>query len=203
MHLTFRSRRAELTEDLRFFASEKITRLDRFFEDGARLERAEVQFSEERNPRIASHDVCEVTLHGNGHHIRARASAATAPAAVDLVIDKLEHQLTKLKRRSTVRDHGGSKGGRHAAPPHGVPEPVVAQVVAAHNGALLEKTEEENACKIVKRKQFDLTPMTTDEASLRLDMLQHDFFLFTNADTGRSAVLYRRDDGNLGLIDAA
>lgn len=207
MHMTFRTRRAELTEELKAFATEKITRLDRFFVDGDRLERAEIQFSEERNPRIASNEVCEVTLHGSGHHVRAKASSATAEAAVDLVIDKLEHQLTKLKRRTRVRDHGGSKGGRHAAPHHGLPEPEVARVVAAHNGTLLAERDQaqadENACKIVKRKQFDLSPMSTDEAALRLDLLQHDFFLFTNAETGRSAVLYRRSDGHLGLIDAA
>jgi putative sigma-54 modulation protein len=56
---------------------------------------------------------------------------------------------------------------------------------------------------VVKVKRFAMMPMTPEEATLRLDLVEHDFWFFTNAETGRSAVLYRRADGDLGLIDEA
>ena len=61
---------------------------------------------------------------------------------------------------------------------------------------------DDNVSKIVKKKQFVIDPMTADDAVLQMELLGHDFFLFTNAETGRSAVVYMRDDGDVGLIDA-
>jgi putative sigma-54 modulation protein len=65
------------------------------------------------------------------------------------------------------------------------------------------EAEDPNIARVVKSKQFVVSPMSIDEAALNMDLLQHDFFLFTNEETGRPAVVYRRDDGHLGLIDAA
>ena len=162
------------------------------------MDLAEIRFSEEKNPRIANNEVCEVTLTGHGHHVRAKAAAADAFSAIDLVVDKLSHQLTKLKDRVLTTQHqrhhhpkgwdATNKGGvvlLEPAPPMALVEPDL------------------NVAKVVKMKQIRVDPMTTDEAALQMDLLQHDFFLFTNKETGRSAVLYRRDDGHLGLIDAA
>ena len=64
-------------------------------------------------------------------------------------------------------------------------------------------TELDDGPRIVKSKRHALKPMTPDEAALQLDLVEHDFWFFTNADTGRAAVLYRRTDGDLGLIDDA
>jgi putative sigma-54 modulation protein len=101
------SRNIELTEALRSAAEEKVGRLSRFL-DG--MDRAQVHFFEERNPRIADKDVCEVTLEGHGYHVRAKVAAADPFAAIDAVVAKLEHQLHKLKTKLLSRNH--PKGGR-------------------------------------------------------------------------------------------
>jgi ribosomal subunit interface protein len=67
------------------------------------MDRAEVHFSEERNPRIAAKEVCEVSLDGRGHHVRCKVAAADGFAAVDLAVEKLEHQLYRLKSKLVPR----------------------------------------------------------------------------------------------------
>jgi len=90
------SRHAEVSPVLRAEAERKIGRLSRHL---AALERAEVHFSEERNPRIADREVCEVTVEGHGHHLRCTVAARDGFAAVDAAVDKLEHQIQRLKGR--------------------------------------------------------------------------------------------------------
>ncbi len=211
MQIRLTTRRIELDDAVRASTVDKVGKLGRFVNG---MELAEVRLSEERNPRIAANEVCEITLSGHGHHVRARASAATATAAVDICIEKLEHQLHKLKGRLDGRHHGGPKAGNHHAPSLGRAGSAVAVATAtatlanagptaqAGAGAGAEAEAEENVARIVKTKQFVVSPLTPDDAALRMDLLQHDFFLFTNADTGRPAVIYRRSDGHLGLIDS-
>ena len=205
MQIRLTTRRIELDDAVRASTVDKVGKLGRFVND---MELAEVRLSEERNPRIAANEVCEITLSGHGHHVRARASAATATAAVDICIEKLEHQLHKLKGRLDGRHHGGPKAGNHHAPSLGRAGSTAAVLTQAgtatltHAGAPAEAEADENVARIVKTKQFVVSPLTPDDAALRMDLLQHDFFLFTNADTGRPAVIYRRSDGHLGLIDS-
>jgi putative sigma-54 modulation protein len=195
VQVVIRSRNIEVNERLRQVSTEKITRLVKYLEG---MDHAEISFFEERNPRIAKSEVCEVTLSGHGHHVRAKATAVDAFAAVDLVVDKLIHQLTKLKDKLMTKHHQ-----RHHHPKGW-------EVTHKGGVALLEPlapeplaVDDPTVAKVVKTKQFKVNPMSTDDAALQMDLLQHDFFLFTNEETGRSAVLYRRDDGHLGLIDAA
>ena len=102
MQIAIRHGKVEISPTLRATVMEKVGRVGRFY-DG--MERAEVRFLEEHNPRIAAREVCEVTVHGHGHVLRARASAPDSFAAVDMVVDKLEHQMTKLKGRLVSRNH--------------------------------------------------------------------------------------------------
>lgn len=195
MQVVIRSRHIELNDRLRDVATEKITRLTRYLDD---MDHAEITFSEEKNPRIAKNEVCEVVLYGHGHHVRAKASAADSFAAVDLVVDKLAHQMEKLKGRLVLRHHA-----RHSHH-NGVDKAAIASTAVA--AATAPAPEAENAteeARIIRRKQFAVTPMSAEDAALQMDLLQHDFYLFTNAETGRAAVVYRREDGHLGLIDAA
>jgi putative sigma-54 modulation protein len=156
------------------------------------MERAEVRFLEERNPRIADKEVCEVTVVGPGHIVRARAAASDTFAAVDRVVDKLEHRLEKLKGRLIGRSHPR----RHAG---GAPPAEAVAGMAAEESA--EEDLDEDGPRIVRTTQADAKPMTPEEAVLEMDLLGHGFFLFTNAETGRAAVVYRRKDGQIGLID--
>ena len=182
MDITVSSRHADVSPALRSAVADKIGRLDRFL-DG--MERAEVHFSEERNRRIAAREVCEVTLEGHGHHVRAKVAAPDQFAAVDLAVAKLEHQLTRLKTKLVRRNHGSrvSANGKGAA---------VAEVAT-----------EGGDPRIVKVKRFAMKPMPPDEAALQMDLLGHSFFFFSNATTGKAAVVYRRADGEVGLIEEA
>jgi putative sigma-54 modulation protein len=187
------SRNLEVTEKLRSTVEEKITRLTRFLEG---MERAEVRFSEERNPRISEREVCEVTMHGHGHVVRAKAGATDPFAAVDLVVDKLEHRMEKLKGKLLGRTHG--RRGRAS----------LDSVPGAANGTIALDDDEETDVepdgqpRIVKTKQFAMKPMTAEEAVLQMELVGHEFFLFTSADNGRASVVYRRHDGEIGLIEA-
>jgi putative sigma-54 modulation protein len=190
LDVTVSSRHVELTAALRSAAEERIGRLSRFL-DG--MDRAEVHLFEERNPRIADKkDVCEVTLEGHGHHVRTKVAAADPFSAVDAAAQKLEHQLHKLKTKLVDRSHPRRNGTKGVAV-NGV-EP---------DGTILELDEVEEApTTIVRTKTLAAKPMTVDEAVMQLELLGHDFFLFTNAETGGASVIYRRRDGRLGLIEA-
>ena len=100
LEITVSARHTDVSPALRAAAEEKIGRLSRFL---GGMDRAEVHFSEERNPRIAAKEVCEVTLEGRGHHLRCRAAAADGFAAVDLAVEKLQHQLHKAKTKLVPR----------------------------------------------------------------------------------------------------
>jgi putative sigma-54 modulation protein len=190
--IVIRSRNVEVAAVLKATVEDKVTRLARFL-DG--MERAEVCFSEERNPRISEKEVCEVTLHGHGHIVRAHASAPDAFAAVDRVIDKLEHRMEKLKGKLVGRSHPRRHGSvDFAADGDNSPENLLDRDSDADT--------EDGQNRIVKTKQFDIKPMTPEEAALHMDLLGHEFFFFLNAETGSAAVVYRRSDGFVGLIDA-
>jgi putative sigma-54 modulation protein len=190
MEVSVSSRNIELTDALRSAAEEKVGRLSRFLEG---MDRAEVHLVEEKNPRIADKkDVCEVTMAGHGHHVRVKVAAHDPFAAIDLAVNKLEHQLHKLKTKILDRNH--PRGGKVAAPVDeldGEPE---------LDGA---SPDGESVDRIVKSKSFVMRPMSPEEAVLQMDLLGHDFFFFSNALTGRSGVVYRRRSGDIGLIDEA
>ena len=193
VEISVSSRNTEVSEPLRQSAIEKIGRLSRFLED---MDRAEVHFSEHRSNRNPNKEVCEVTLHGHGHHVRCKVEAPDGFAAVDLAVAKLEHQLHKLKTKVLRRDKAGRRGRDGAAPGPAGAEAGVAL------GA--DDADEAGATpRIVKTKAFTIKPMTPEEAALQMDLLGHDFFFFVNADTERAAVVYQRDDGDVGLIDEA
>jgi putative sigma-54 modulation protein len=198
VQITIKSRNLVMSEHLKTLTTEKISRLSKYLEG---MDHADITFFEEKNKRIAAHEVCEVVLFGHGHYVRAKATAPEAHAAVDLVVDKLAHQLTKLKGRVVTRHHSHSHHNG-AARVNGV-KAAKGSTAVLEAAPLLALSPDEDLARIVRKKQFVMSPMTTDEAALQLDLLQHDFYLFTNADTGRTAVLYRREDGHLGLIDAA
>lgn len=189
MDVNVSSRHVELTPALRGAATEKIGRLQRFLPG---MERAEVHFTEQRNPRIADKDVCEVTMEGHGHHVRVKVAAADPFAAVDAAVDKLEHRLHRLKSKLVDRGH------RRPLPAPGAVEEATEELVPA---APLPPIAEDPSLRIVRTKQFAMRPMAPDEAALQMDLLGHSFFFFRNAETGRSAVVYRRAAGDIGLID--
>jgi len=102
VEISISSRNQDLSESLQATTRRKISRLGRL---NRRMARAEVHFYEERNPRIADREVCEVLMEGDGNHVRCKVAAPDGYAAIDKAIEKLEHQLHKLKTRSGGRIH--------------------------------------------------------------------------------------------------
>ena len=113
MDIAIRSRNVEVPEPMRAVVAEKVTRAVRML-DG--MDRAEVRLSEERNPRIADREVCEVTVTGHGRTVRARATGPDVTTAVDRVVDKLTHRMEKVKGKLLGRSHPRRNGSLDSSP---------------------------------------------------------------------------------------
>jgi ribosomal subunit interface protein len=196
MEVTVSARHTEIPERLRLAAEEKIGKLGRYVEG---MDRAEVHFTTHRNPRISEPELCEVTLEGHGHFVRAKTAGADGYVAVDKAVAKLEQQLQKLKTKLQRQKRGSGRSVRTAPVTEGLLGD--SAVLDAPAEAPAEAPAASALPKIVKVKRFAPMGMTADEAAQRMDLLGHGFFFFTNLDTGRAAVVYRREDGDIGLID--
>lgn len=118
--------------------------------------------------------VVEVTIPLNGYLLRAEESARDAFSSVDNVMEKLEKQIEKYRTKLFRRDKAET-----------APAP----------------REEQDPGQIVKVKKFAIKPMAPEEAAMQMELLGHGFFVFENADTNAVNVVYRRKDGNYGLIE--
>ena len=191
MEIVVRGKNVKVSPAVQELTREKLAKLSRF---SLKITRVEVDYSEIRNPRVRDKQLCEVTVHLKGHFVKAHASSIDQVAALDLVIDKVEHQVTRLKDRKVGRSHPRRR--RLASPPplEDWEEISASQATVPENG--------DGAAEIIRTKTFSAEPMTVDEAALQMDLLGHEFYLFKNAQTGHATVLYRRRDGHLGLIEA-
>lgn len=194
MEVSISSRHKSVTPALESAVRAKIGGLDRFMEN---LDSAEVHFDESRNPRIVDRETCEVTITGHGHHLRSKVSASDRFTALDLAEAKIERQIRKLRTKLQRRHHGTGDTIRAGAGAERLGGDASGAVEADAGEA------EDDELRIVKSKRFHLGPLTPEEAALKMDLLGHGFFFFINSDTSRSAVVYRRDDGAVGLIDEA
>ncbi|HZR12862.1 MAG TPA: ribosome-associated translation inhibitor RaiA [Acidimicrobiia bacterium] len=190
MQIVVRGKNVPVPARLKALTEEKLTKLSRLAADVGRVE---VDYSEIRNPRVSANQLCEVTVHLKRHFVKAHASATELAAALDLVLDKVSHQVARVKDKRVHRSHPRRRRiGAGAAP-----------LVEDASGLVDEdEAEEDGAALIVKNKQFTIKPMAPEEAALQMDLLGHDFYFFTNAESGQAAVIYRRRDGHLGLIEA-
>jgi putative sigma-54 modulation protein len=183
-----KSKNCDVPSKLKSEAVEKVEHATRFFD---RLLGVEMVFTSESNPRIANSAVVELTARTKGHHIRAEGSAEDHRAAVDEAVSKFERQLARYKARLVDRNKG--RGSRSPVP----------------SGAVLTETVDDVGLqadthpRIVRRKQFELPALLPEDAALQLELLDHDFYVFINAGTGACNVVYRRRDGDLGLIEPA
>jgi putative sigma-54 modulation protein len=195
MDIVVRGKNVDVPPRLRKLAREKVRKIARFTHDGGRVE---VEFSELRNRRVSDNQVCEVIVHLKRNFVKAHAAASDPAAALDLVLDKVEHQVARIKEKRVTRTHAPR---RNRAASGG------ADVLSAPNGnpEVADDDDDDDDAgivqRIVKTKRLTMKPMGPEEAALQMDLLGHDFFLFTNAENGHAAVLYRRRDGNLGLIE--
>ena len=177
MRLQVKGRNVEVSEQIRTYAEEKLGKLDRHLADPTRVE---LELAVERNPSIAGNHIAEATIWTKGPVLRARESSSDMKASIDQLVDKLERQVKRYRDKRRPRKHDRPSGA--------TPEPVA-----------LEPPEEGRT--IVKTKQFAIKPMAPDEAVLQLELVGHDFFVFRNAESDETNVVYRRRDGDYGLIE--
>jgi putative sigma-54 modulation protein len=180
VRLQVKGKNLEVPVSLQRYAEEKLGRLDRLLNDATQLE---LELAVERNPSIAESQVAEATVWTKGPILRARESSTDMKASIDLLTDKLERQVKRYREKRGRRQHG-----RQAA--HHQQEAEAIRVVP-----------EEAEPVIVKTKQFAVKPMTPEEAVLQLELIGHDFFVFRNVESNEANVVYRRRDGNYGLIE--
>jgi ribosome hibernation promoting factor len=186
MEIVVRGKNRSVSSRLKTTARAKVERISRYAHD---VSRVEVDFSELRNPRVGEPQLCEITVHLKGHFVKAHAAAIEPEAALDLALDKVEHQVSRIKDKRVARSHP-----RRRAVLDGRADDSVADDVDTGD-------VDTGDARIVKTKLFGAKPMDPQDAALQMDLLGHDFFVFTNIDTGHAAVIYRRNDGHLGLIE--
>jgi ribosomal subunit interface protein len=185
MELIVKSRNSKVSERQRTHIEEKLNKLGRYLDQISKMT-VEIVEEQRRNEGIV-HRV-QVTLVGeHGILLRAEQRASELYAAVDEVHDTLQRQIRRYKdkhwRRGKLRRQGGE---------------IVEPISEASNGAAVEP--EEHRPRIVRTKEFQVKPMFSDEAVEQMELLGHNFFVFRDAETNQINVLYRREDGNYGLI---
>jgi putative sigma-54 modulation protein len=175
MKFTFTEKKMDSSDLLRAYAEKKVSKLDRYFK---REVEAQVTFSIERGRYRA-----EITIRDGGFFYRASELTQDMYASVDSAVAAIERQLRRNKTRLEKRLREGSLE-RDAAPAYAAAE-----------------EEEDGAYEIVRTKRFAYQTMSVDEAVLQMNLLDHTFFVFRNADDdGAVSVVYRREQGGYGLI---
>lgn len=175
MKVLITGKNIEITDAIRSQTEAKLSKLDKYFH-------------QEINAKVAvsvikNNQKIEVTIPTGRTVIRAEATDSDLYNAVDTVVDKLGRQLRKHKTKLMNKGHDTIRF-----------ENIEGYVPAAD--------EPDEQAKIVKRKKFEMRPMTEDEAILQMELLGHNFFAFTHADTDTIAVLYKRKDGQYGILEA-
>lgn len=191
MQIIIKGRNIELTPAIKDYAEEKIGKIGRYFDQGTKIE---IELGVEKNPSISDNQTVEVTVFANHSSvIRAKQSSPDMYASVDEIVGKLGKRLKKLKDKNDSRHN---KHHKETIRGNGYSE---ADLAAMAEAAEVEIGPDD--MMIVKRKQFSVKPMTPEEAVLEMDLLGHSFFFFTNSETDKQNVIYKRRDGHVGLIE--
>lgn len=175
MKLTISGKNLDITEGIRNMTEKKFDKLERYFFKDVEA-RITLNVEKERH-------IVEVTIPFAGTILRAEEETASIYDSIDNSVDILERQIIKHKSKLQKRKHTG-------------------ETIRFENVPTMERIkEEDNEPKIVKMKSFPMKPMSPEEAVLQMELLRHGFYVFSNADTDAVNVVYKRKDGNYGLIE--
>ncbi|MDW7739175.1 MAG: ribosome-associated translation inhibitor RaiA [Bacillota bacterium] len=176
MKISVRGKNIEATPALVDYAHKKLGKLEKHFDKATDVQ---VLMSVIREDHIV-----EVTVSLNGLILRGEESTGDMYASIDMVVEKLERQVKKYKTRmnKSLRQRG-------------------VRIISEKHAAIEAEARIEEEPQLVKTKRFPLKPMTVEEAILQMDLLGHNFFVFANADSDDVNVVYKRKDGNYGLIE--
>ena len=171
MEILIRGNKVDITDSMSSYVKEKLAKLDKYMNTDSVKANVLVKV------RNYSQKV-EVTIPLNTLILRAEEEQQDFYSAVDLVVSKLERQIRKNKDKLIKKEKKGIK------------EINVDDIIPIENDE-----------KVIKRKKIDFKPMNEEEAILQMELIDHDFFVFNNVNEGCISVLYKRKDGNYGIID--
>ncbi len=177
MQLIIQGKNIEITDWLRQYVEKKAGRLDRYLPN---IQEARVELSSHKTKSAQDRHVAQITIRSNGIILRAEEKSHDIFASIDAVVDKMYRQIARYKGR-----RWGKRG-------HVEVEPLPIEEE--------EEIEETETPRIVRVKRFIMTPMDPEEAIDQMELLGHDFFIFYNTETDSVNVVYRRTDGNYGLL---
>jgi putative sigma-54 modulation protein len=167
----------EVSETIQAYIEKKVGKLGRYLPT---IDEGKVEISREGAKLPEQRFTVQVTLDSRGVLIRAQEKSKDMRTAIDKIVNVLSKRIERYKGKLYDKSRG---------------------VSFTRQGAAIEEEEIETSKRVVKTKRFLVKPMTVDEAISQMELLGHDFFLFLDADTERLNLLYRRDDGNYGLIE--
>ena len=173
MRYNIRGSKMEVTDSIRNYIEEKLSKLDKYFENPDEITASVLVRESGINDKV------EVTIPIKTTILRAEVSTKDLYEAIDLVVEKLERQIRKNKTRM-------NKINKES-------------IVAFIDFEITEEEKREDT--VVKRKTVEMKPMSEEEAILQMNLIGHDFFIFKNSATDEVSVLYRRNDGQYGIID--
>lgn len=181
MKVSFRGRNGAVPAPFKQYAEKRVQRLQRYFRD---VQSVQIEQGLERGQHIV-----ELSIAGDSILLRSQERSGDLNAAVDGVVAKLERQVQRFKTR--VRRSRQRPG----------PVKAIGVAKAAAEGSDTIADETPAGIHITRRKRFLMKPMPAEEAARQMELVDHDFFLFVNEETGEVNVLYRRRDGDYGLIE--
>lgn len=181
MEFVVKGRGIALNDSIREYINKKIRKKINRFSNVDKVVKVEVELNFEKNPSINLNNLVEVTIFTAGAVIRATDSGADTFEAIDKVSEKLERQIKRYKNRLIER----------------------ARKASNNEGGVSEDYNHNIRKKIVRTKTFALKPMAPEEAVMQMELLGHDFFVFLNSESEKTAVVYRRKDNNYGLIESS
>jgi ribosome hibernation promoting factor len=192
VQLQVSGRNLDITAPIREYAERKLARIERHLTEDTRVD---LELAIERNRSISANQHAELTVWTRGPVLRAHEYAEDMYAAIDLAVDKLDRQVRRYReRRRHWRPHHQARDIEALLP---LADDEEAATFTGGNGAEPELP----IPTIVKTKRFNMKPMHPDEAALQLELVGHEFYVFLNAESDSVAVIYRRRDGNLGVIE--
>ena len=173
MDVSIFTRNMEMTSHLSEYVDQKVEKLDRYLPS---IDEARMDLTVENTRSAAHSQVAQLTVRVRGKILRAEERTQDMFASIDAVLDKMYRQIARYKGRRRGRFHTGAE----ELP---IEEPVT-----------------ETAGEIVRVKRFEVLPMTPEEAIEQMELLGHSFYVFLNADEDAFNVVYKRGDGNYGLL---
>ena len=185
MKLVIQGKNIEITDAIHEYVHQKIEKAVNHFQN--LMTEVDVHLSVARNPRInPTKQTAEVTIYANGTVIRAEESSENLYASIDLVADKIARQLRKFKEKRQDKNHTQIRTGVV------VDQRPVETLIGDRTPELPED--------VVRTKYFAMPPMTIQEALEQLELVDHDFYMFRNAETGEINVVYERNHGGYGVL---